>query len=194
MKRFLESKTLLETVVSEAEKSNEEAKRLVDHLSDAQMNWKAAPDSWSIAQCLDHLAVSSAGFNELFPAAIERGRAKWPTSSEVQYRPSLIGGWLARQLLPETTRKFKAPKIFRPGESSAIHGALEKFLNQQQRFLKFVTDSHGVDYNRVRLRSPVTPLLRYSLADAFVITVVHTWRHLAQARRVREAPAFPAAE
>lgn len=34
--------------------------------------------------------------------------------------------------------------------------------------------------------------MRYSLADAFVVTVVHGWRHLAQARRVREAAGFPA--
>ncbi len=32
----------------------------------------------------------------------------------------------------------------------------------------------GLDYNKTRLRSPVTPLMRYSLADAFVVTVVHT--------------------
>ena len=192
MKRFLESKALLETVVSEAEKTSEDAKRLVANLNEVQLNWKPAPDSWSIAQCLDHLAASSGGFNSFFPEAIERGRRKWPTWTAVEYKPSLIGGWLARQLLPETTRKLKAPKIFRPGESLAIQDALEKFLNQQQVFLKFVKEAKGVDYNKVRLRSPVTPLLRYSLGDAFVITVVHTWRHLAQARRVREAPGFPA--
>jgi hypothetical protein len=33
--------------------------------------------------------------------------------------------------------------------------------------------------------------MRYSLADAFVITVVHGQRHLGQAQRVREAQGFP---
>lgn len=84
-----------------------------------------------------------------------------------------------------------SPKVFRPSQSPAIEDALEKFLRQQADFLGFVAEAEGLDYNKTRLRSPVTPLMRYSLADAFVVTVVHGWRHLAQARRVREAPDFP---
>jgi len=33
--------------------------------------------------------------------------------------------------------------------------------------------------------------MRYSLADAFVVTVVNGWRHLAQAGRVLTRQAFP---
>jgi hypothetical protein len=84
-----------------------------------------------------------------------------------------------------------APKVFRPAESSDIDQPLEKFLKQQDRFIEFVRKTEGVDYNKTKLRSPVTPLMRYSLADAFVVTVVHGWRHLGQARRVRETPGFP---
>lgn len=191
MKVFLESKSLLQTVAAEAEKNNEAAKLLVAGLTEEQLNWKPASDCWSIAQCLDHLAVTSAQFNKLFTAAIERGRTKWPVNGPVPYRPSLVGGWLIKQVLPETTRKFPAPKVFRPSDSSDIQGALEKYLNQQASFIRFVNDSANLDYNKTRLRSPVTPLMRYSLADAYVVTVVHGWRHLAQARRVREAPEFP---
>jgi hypothetical protein len=68
---------------------------------------------------------------------------------------------------------------------------LEKYLNQQSEFLGFVREAQGIDYNKVRLRSPVTPLMRYSLADAFVVTVVHGWRHLAQAKRARDTDGFP---
>jgi hypothetical protein len=85
-----------------------------------------------------------------------------------------------------------APKVFRPAEASEIHGALDRFLRQQEGFLRFVRQAEGVNYNKVKLRSPVTALMRYSLADAFVITAVHGRRHLAQARRVRETPGFPA--
>ena len=89
------------------------------------------------------------------------------------------------------TRKVPAPKVFRPS-TSAITDPLSNFLNQQKDFSSFVRQAEGVDYNKVRLRSPVTPLMRYSLADAFVVTVVHGQRHLGQARRVRETPGFPA--
>ena len=190
MKVFLESPDLLETVVAEGEKNSVAARELVNQLNDAQLNWKPSPDSWSIAQCLEHLTVSTEKFGQYFTRAIAQGREKRTTESAPAYRPSFMGGWLIRHLLPEVTRKMSAPKILRPAASQIDH-ALEKFLTEQEKFLEFVRTSKGIDYNKTRLRSPVTPLVRYSLADAYVLTVVHGQRHLAQARRVRDTPGFP---
>lgn len=191
MKRFLDSANLLRTIVTEAEESSNAARQLVAGLTEAQLNWKPTPEKWSIAQCLDHLTVTSGRFDTYFTATVARGRKKWPVSTGPPYRPSLIGGWLIKQVNPETGRNLPAPKVFRPSDSSTIHRPLESFIKQQERFLEFVREADGVDYNKTKLRSPVTPLMRYSLADAFVITVVHGQRHLAQARRVREMSGFP---
>ena len=187
MKIFLESPDLLQTITVESQKNSEQAQQLAANLSEEQLNWKPSPDRWSVAQCLEHLSAATKGFYPYFTTAIARGKEKWPVSGAVRYKPTLVGGWLARQLLPETTRKLPAPKIFRPEEGPVIRDPLERFLQQQQSFLKYINEARGLDYNKTRIRSPVTPLLRYSLADAFVITVVHSWRHLAQARRVLEA-------
>jgi hypothetical protein len=190
MKQFLESADLLQTIASESERINDEAGRLASGLTDAQLNWKPAPNSWSIAQCLEHLTMATEKFGPYFTNAIAQGRGKRPVAGAVRYRPTMLGGWLIKQLLPTATRKVPAPKIFKP-ESSSIDGALERFQQQQETFLSFVNGARGIDYNKTRLRSPVTPFMRYSLADAFVITVVHGQRHLAQARRVMETPGFP---
>jgi hypothetical protein len=192
VKQFLESQDFLQTVIEEVDKNSLGAQQLVAGLSDNQLSWTSSPDKWSIAQCLDHLAVTSRQFNSYLTTAIERGREKWPVTSAVPYKPSWVGGWLIKQVVPETTRKVPAPKVFRPSQSPAIEGALEKFLDQQNEFLRFVREAKGIDYNKIRLRSPVTPLMRYSLADAFVVTVVHGRRHLAQAKRVRDTFEFPA--
>jgi hypothetical protein len=191
MKQFLESADLLQTVAIESEKLNDDARHLVAGLTEAQLNWKSAPEKWSIAQCLDHLAVTLEKDDQYFRGAIARGREKRRVNGAVAYRPTIFGGWLIKQLLPEATRKMRAPRAFRPAESSAIEGALDRFLRQQENFLNFVSDAREIDYNKTRLRSAVTPLFRYSLADAFVMIVVHGQRHLAQARRVRETAEFP---
>lgn len=191
MKLFLNSPDFLKTVISETEKNSEAARALTSDLSETQLNWKPSAERWSIAQCLEHLAITSSKFDGYFSAALERARRKSPVMNGPIYKPSMVGGWLARQVNPEGGRNFPAPKVFRPSESSSIHGSPEMFLNQQATFLNFVRQSTGIDYNKTRLRSPVTPLMRYSLADAFVITAFHGQRHLAQARRVREMPEFP---
>jgi len=191
MKQFLDSSNLLQTVVAEAEKNSEIAQAVTADLTEVQLNWKPSPEQWSIAQCLEHLTVATRAFENYFTSALESARKNRQVTKPPRYAPSLVGGWLAKQVSPEAARKLPAPKIFRPGNSSDIQGSLQSFLDAQDSFLDFVQRSEGVDYNKTRLRSPVTPLMRYSLADAFVITVLHSRRHLAQARRVRETAEFP---
>ena len=190
MKQFLESPHLLQTIAEESEKNSETARQLVAGLRKEQLNWTSDLAKWSMAQCLDHLATTSRQFGPYLTAATARGRQKWPVKERVPYRPTWVGGWLVKQVMPETQRTLPAPKVFRPSQST-INGALERFLKQQSAFLEFVRQAEGLDYNKTCLRSPVTPLLRYSLADAFVVTVLHGQRHLGQARRMRETAGFP---
>ena len=190
MKQFLESENLVDTVVAQAQLNAAEARSVVDGLNEAQLNWKPAPDKWSIAQCLEHLTAASCGFNPYFDEALARGRQRFAASSPPAYQPTFMGRWLIKHVEPESPRKLRAPKIFKPS-ASKVQDALDNFLAQQKIFLKFVGQTSGIDYNRTRLRSPVTPLVRYSLADAYVITVSHEQRHLQQARRVRETSGFP---
>jgi hypothetical protein len=67
---------------------------------------------------------------------------------------------------------------------------MKEFI-ESPNLLQTIVAETQLDYNKTRMRSPVTPLMRYSLADAFVVTVVHGRRHLAQAWRMRETPGFP---
>jgi len=191
MKAFIDSPNLLETIVASAQQNSEDAGALTADLTETQLNWKPSSDQWSIAQCLEHLAVATRGFDKYFSAALKQAKSKSPISNLPPYNPTRMGGWLARHVAPESPRKLRAPKMFRPADASAIQGSLQMFLDEQQKFIDFVRECQHIDYNKTRIRSPVTPLIRYSLADAFVITVLHAQRHLAQARRVRETPEFP---
>ena len=191
MKTFLDSPDLLNTIAFEAEKNNDAARAVAGDLSEVQLNWKPSAEQWSIAQCLEHLAVATKGFDKYFAEVLKRAAGKSPITNPPPYKPTMMGGWLARHVAPESPRKLRAPRLFRPADASAIQGSLQMFLDQQQRFIDVVRKSAGIDYNKTRVRSPVTPLVRYSLADAFVITVLHAQRHLAQARRVREMAEFP---
>ncbi len=191
MKQFLESEDFLQTVIEEARKNSEDATLLASQLSDEQLNWTSNPQKWSMAQCLDHLAVTGSRFDKYYTDAIKHGRKKWPVREPIPYRPTFVGGWLLNYVTPDVRKTVPSPKVFRPAISGAIKGSLEKFLKQQDIFMDFIRAATGLDYNRIRLRSPVTPLMRYSLADAFVVTVLHGQRHLGQARRMRETPGFP---
>ena len=191
MNAFLNSPDFIETVGSEAVRNNDTARAVAADLTEAQLNWKPSAEQWSIAQCLEHLAVATKGFDKYFTEVLQRAGSKTSITSPPAYKPTMMGGWLARHVAPESPKKLRAPRMFRPGDASSIQGSLQMFLDEQQKFVDFVRQCRGIDYNKTRIRSPVTPLVRYSLADAFVITVLHAQRHLAQARRVRESQGFP---
>src|SRR5581483_5258799 len=105
------------------------------------------------------------------------------------YRPTWMGKWLINTLDQEGGRKFKAPKNFQPPARPAA-GALDRFLEEQRQVTSLVERSRRSDTD-VTLRSPVTPLMRYSLADAFEVIVAHDRRHLRQAQRVKDSQDFP---
>jgi len=48
MNIFLRSPNFLETVAAETEKNNDAAVKVTAGLSEAQLNWKASPERWSI--------------------------------------------------------------------------------------------------------------------------------------------------
>src|SRR6185369_17526323 len=111
MKSFLDSPDFLSTVKSETDKNSETARTLTSGLTEAQLNWKPSADQWSIAQCLDHLTVTANEFEKYFQSALQRAREKWPVTNSPRYKPSMLGGWLAKQVSPEAPRKITAPKI-----------------------------------------------------------------------------------
>lgn len=191
LEMFIGAPQFLELVIDEAEKNNETARQLVQGLSEAQLNWKPDEKQWTIAQCLEHLTVATQEFDKYFVTTLDRARRRAPAAGAPAYRPTMMGGWLAKHVAPQAPRKLRAPKIFRPAAASNIQGSLDMFLDRHDKFINFVRQCNGINYNRARLRSPVTPLIRYSLADAFVITVLHGQRHLAQANRVRAMANFP---
>src|SRR5258708_1847914 len=95
MKLFLDSPELVKTVATETEKNSEAARTLTADLTEAQLNWKPSAEQWSVAQCLEHLAVATKAFEKYFAAALERARKKQPVTSPPKYKPSVVGGWLA---------------------------------------------------------------------------------------------------
>jgi hypothetical protein len=104
--------------------------------------------------------------------------------------------WLSRHafrlIQPPVTRKFRAPKSFRPGASQSIEAERAEWDRTHDALERVVRDSNGLDLERVKVRSPVTRLIRYNLGMAFWIQTAHDRRHLSQAREIRNAPGFPA--
>jgi len=63
------------------EKDSEARERSPLILLKLNFNWKPAAEQWSIAQCLEHLAITSGKFDDYFSSALERARKKRSVTS-----------------------------------------------------------------------------------------------------------------
>ena len=144
---------------------------------------EAPPDGgWSVAQVFEHLCLANRSYLDgPLPGAVERAVAQG--LSQRAWKPSWMGGWLTRSLV-EGGKPTRAPRLYRVGTPRA--NVVDEFLRSvaEIRALMLRADGHDL---LVGMASPVTPILRMNLGDAFRVLVVHSHRHLAQAERTRRA-------
>lgn len=160
-------------------------------LSREQLTWLPHPGSWGVGQCLDHLVVTDRLYLEEFGKALEKGRRKGLSRSG-PFRGGRFGGWFARVVGPDGNMKMNVPKVFTPHDiEDTPDDVVERFLDTQAALLGSLEDADGLDLDRLKVRSPVTPLMWFRIGDAYRIVVEHDRRHLNQACGVKGAPGFP---
>lgn len=103
-----------------------EAERLRNTLSDAQLIWQPAPDVWGIAGCFDHLYVTGSLYYPRVQEAI--GRAD--KNAEEPYKPSFFARKFIEALRPESTRRLRTFRAFKPDQAPKDAPALDRFMAQ----------------------------------------------------------------
>jgi hypothetical protein len=182
----------LAQIVSELERMDREVAELLAALSPKQLNWQ--PDggrSWSIGQCIDHLAKSNRIMVRAMSDALQSARAAGAPAAAGPLRLSWIERLFVGSLEPPVRRRMKAAARAMPG-STLIHDELRReYAGANQAVRELALASRTFDLHRIRLASPFLRIFKYSLAAALAIIAAHDRRHLWQAARVREAPGFP---
>jgi hypothetical protein len=165
-----------------------DARALVTGLSEELGAWRAEAGSWSVAECLDHLAIANRVYLRAMQPAAERAVAEGRLRRSPA-QPGLIGGWFVRTLEPPVNARFrqKAPRKIRPRVSPTLHDAIEQFLASQHEVRTFLRKYADIDLAGVRFANPFIRGVRFSLATGLHVTAAHERRHLWQAWRVRQA-------
>ena len=176
---------------AEFEAAKADVRDLLAGVCDSSFNWRRAPDTWSMAECIDHLNVVGRKYLRALDRAIEEGRSKGLLGAG-PFRYGLLEGWAVRTMDAPPMFRVKAPRAFVPAAERRLEEALAAFLALQDEFQKCLARADGLDLGKVKARSPVTRHLKFSLGKAFAAMAAHQRRHLWQARQVRVAAGFPA--
>lgn len=152
-------------------------------LSPAQWNFKPAPDKWSIAECMEHIAAAE----DFIRGQIEQNILKAPAAPDRDIA-KIDAGILAN--VPDRTNKVQAPEPLKPtNRFGSPDAAIQHFLESRaktEEFLKATPDlrGHAVDAPGGNTKWD---------AYEFVLLIgAHSERHTKQIEEVKASPGYPA--
>lgn len=158
---------------------------LVHGLSEAQWNYKPAPDRWSIAEIVEHITVNEQFVNEL----VHGGLVDMETSPEATATAEAIESQVSASLR-DRSQKFQAPDFVQPtgrwAGGEEVMGAFDRARGGMIHFL-------GMADWDLRSKGAMHPVLQREV-DAqtwAVIVVEHCKRHMEQIEEVMEADGYP---
>jgi hypothetical protein len=156
---------------------------LVAPLTDAQFHWRPSPESWSVAQCIEHLNTTARVYlpslDEGISSAIRSG-----LYGAGPYRYNKIGRLLAWSQEPPVRCRSKTPRAFQPVPDRPRPQVMAAFRAYQVQYIDRLRQCNGLDLARARVRSPAAAWIRMSLGSGFALVTAHERRHLWQARQI----------
>jgi hypothetical protein len=152
-------------------------------LSDAQWNFKPAPNVWSIAECAEHIAVSEDLLLSTLPKLLQ-------SPAEPQKRAAVKGkDEIVLKAMVDRSHKFQAPEMLVPTHRWPPRAALVEHFRESR--------DHTLDYIRTTqddLRDHFFEHPAFKTLDAyqFILTMTaHSQRHTAQLNEVKQAAGYP---
>ncbi len=173
---------MLEDVESELNAATARAWQLVKSTDGRLFTVRPDPASWSAAECISHLSLSTEMFLPVLQKAIDDGRARGVTADR---KPKMdpIGRVLRWFLEPPIRSRVKTAAPFVPKSVRAKAEAFGDFSALQLKLIDMLSTAQGLDLRKVKIVSPFDRRVKYNLYSAFLIVAAHQRRHLWQAEQ-----------
>jgi hypothetical protein len=161
-----------------------EVVKSVKGLSDAQLNFRSAPDKWSVKECVYHIAMSESMIWQMVEGII-----KSPVNPEKRPDIKMTDDQVIAGVTSRST-KVKTSEPFEPKNAkwTSINEALESFKEERTRLINYVKSTSEDLRNHVAPQTPLGPLDSYQM---ILFLSSHTDRHADQIKEIKRDPNFP---
>ena len=150
-------------------------------LSDEQWNFKPAPDRWSVAQVMEHIAAAEDFLRDFTKEKVMNGPAGEPGRDVKKTDEAVL------TMVPDRTHKAQAPEALVPNNRfGSSDGSLKHFIESRSATEDFLKNTAG-------LRDHVTdsPLGKLDGYEFVLFIAAHSERHTKQINDVKADPNFP---
>ena len=150
-------------------------------LSDAQLTFKPAPDRWSVAEVMEHVAL----VEDLFTNNIREQLLKAPVTTAANNAKQLDATVVAKST--DRTTKYRAPDPVAPTGRWNAQASLDHFAASRQQTVSYLKSTPD-------LRAHIVTHPAFGPLDGYewvLAIAAHTERHTKQILEVKADPGFP---
>jgi DinB superfamily len=155
----------------------------VKGLTPAQLNFKADSTRWSVAQCVEHIALAENALTMAYQQGLQSA-ADPSKRDSIKYSDQQI-----IHFLTDRSRKFQAPEMLRPvGTFGSFQAALDSFVARRNRNIEFIKTTQA------DLRDHFVTFPGLGIVDDYQVVlfmIAHSKRHTLQLEEVKASPGFP---
>lgn len=182
---MIASEALLDQVIQDLQQVIQDVQQHFVPLSEQALNQRLHTNSWSIAECLEHLNYYNRYYNNAIKKAIDQAKAANWTASQ-QFESTWLGKRSIASVDPSNRKKMKTARALNPSNSKVAPAAIDRFIQYQQALIALANEARNIDLNKAKVRIEVFKLFKLRLGDIFLFMSAHTRRHYQQAWRVLE--------
>jgi hypothetical protein len=152
-------------------------------LSDAQLNFKAAPDRWSVKECVYHITLAEKTLWGMFEAGM-KGPATPEQRAEIKVSDEEIS-----KMISDRSKKAKAPEMITPDKATwaSFDEAVSDFKTQRAAIVKYAKTSTEDLRNHI-FKLPFVTIDGYQM---LLFISAHSNRHTQQLNEVKADSNFP---
>jgi len=152
-------------------------------LSDAQWNFKPAPDRWSVAEVMEHIAASE----DMLRGMTQEQVMKTPAvaARDAEETKKADEGVLA--MVPDRSHKVQAPEPLKPTNRFGSAAAAQKHFLESRA----TTEDYLKNTNGLRSHLSDSPMGKLDGYEWVLLIAAHSERHTKQMLEVKADPNFP---
>ena len=167
-------------ILRNMEESRDAFLRSIAGLSEAQLQFKPQPDRWSIADCVEHIAISE---DAMYARATQGAPNPEGVSLDPEKEARFAAAVVARR------RKVVAPHPMRPTERfKSVDEARNHFLEGRERAITYVREC-ALDVRHLFAAHPL--LGEIDCYQFLLLLALHPARHTAQIEEIKSDAGFP---
>jgi len=155
----------------------------VKGLSAQQLSFKADTSRWSIAQCIEHIALAE---NLIWQWT--QGTLSQPPTPEKAAEVKVTDEQILKRMI-DRSQTFKAPEMLQPvGKFASTDAAIEAYTRRRDSTINYISTTKDDLKNHFVQHPALGTINTYQL---LLLLSGHSERHTLQIEEVKANPAFP---